>query len=87
MRIAFDIESTGKNPLFDEIIEAFFLNIDTQEFHIYKAKTNKWSYEAEKIHGITRDQNLLMPDREISNCKLVDWLPSIVTGKLLSIYV
>jgi DNA polymerase III epsilon subunit-like protein len=79
--IIFDIETTGTNVYEAEIITGYFLACDPVTFAIrgeFELKCNpfKWSYEAQEIHGITKEQASKWPlFREVYD-KLLSWLQS-----------
>lgn len=77
MKIALDIETTGKNPLTAEIIEAYFENIDTGESFELRSKVDKWSHEAEKIHGIKLQDTALYPSKQNAMKSLYLYLTSL----------
>lgn len=77
MRVAFDIETTSKDPLNAEIIEAYFENIDTGECFEYFSKVDKWSHEAEKIHGISITDTALYPNKNDALKSLYEYLCSL----------
>jgi DNA polymerase III epsilon subunit-like protein len=59
--IIFDIETTGTNVFEAEIITGYFLACDPKTFVIrsefdLRCRPHKWSYEAEKIHGISKEE-------------------------------
>jgi len=59
--IVFDIETTGTNVYEAEIITGYFLSCDPVTFAIrgeftMNCNPRKWSYEAQEIHGITREE-------------------------------
>lgn len=58
--LIFDLETNGTNVFDAEIITGHFLSVDSK-FNIrseYEIKCNpfKWSYEAEAVHGITKEE-------------------------------
>lgn len=77
MKIALDIETTGKNPLTAEIIEAYFENLESGESFEIHSKVDKWSYEAEKIHGIKLEDTVLYPSKQNAMKSLYLYLKSL----------
>ena len=75
-RVLLDIETTSKDPLNAEIIEGYFENIDTGDCFLFKSRVNKWSNEAEKIHGISEIETALYPNKKDSLVDLYNWLNS-----------
>ncbi len=73
--VAFDLETSGTNPLYDEIIEAYFERLDVYDSFHYQARVSRWSEDAAEIHGITKEENDLMPEYKDAFPKLVEWLP------------
>lgn len=78
MKIFCDFESTGKNCYTAEIITGFFLKEDGS-YYEFNSVVNKWSPEAEAIHGISLAENILMEKQEIAYPKLLEWLPKDFT--------
>lgn len=74
MRIWFDIESNSKSAYSAEPIEMYFLREDGVSYH-FKSKIDKWSYEAEEIHGISKAEMLMHPDKKDAFGALISWLP------------
>jgi DNA polymerase III epsilon subunit-like protein len=58
--VIFDLETTGTNVFDAEIITGHFIyvdkNLQTRSEFTLQCNPSKWSYEAEKIHGITKEQ-------------------------------
>jgi DNA polymerase III epsilon subunit-like protein len=58
--IIFDLETTGTNVFDAEIITGHFLAVDSKfnlrSEYVIQCNPWKWSYEAEQIHGITKEQ-------------------------------
>ena len=79
--IIFDLETTGTNVYEAEIITGYFLACDPVTFAIrgefeLKCQPWRWSYEAQKIHGITKEEASKWPlFREVYD-KLLSWLRS-----------
>ena len=79
--IVFDIETTGTNVYEAEIITGCFLSCDPKTFAIrgefnLKCRPWKWSYEAQGIHGITKEEASKWPlFREVYE-NLLYWLQS-----------
>jgi len=79
--IVFDIETTGTNVYEAEIITGYFLSCDPVTFAIrgefeLKCQPWRWSYEAQEIHGITKEEASKWPlFREVYD-KLLSWLRS-----------
>lgn len=72
-----DCETTGINPYYSEVIEAYFeIHIDGQHVDDYylKVKPDTWSYEAEEIHKIPQMQANLYPDKKEAYRDLLTWL-------------
>lgn len=71
-RIVIDLETTGLNPNFDEILEIAMIDQDGKTvLHAYSKpeRIEEWQ-EAERVHGITPDQ--------VKNCKTFnDLIPRI----------
>jgi len=77
IEIFLDIESTGINPYYSEVIEAYFeVYINGQQVDDYylKAKIDNWSYEAEEIHKISQMQANMYPDKKEAYRGLLTWL-------------
>jgi hypothetical protein len=78
MKIFIDFEATDKNPYTAEIITGFFLKEDGS-FYRFESQVDKWSLEAEEIHGISLAENALMPKKEEAFSNLLKWLPGEFT--------
>lgn len=74
-----DFEATGKNPLVAEIIEGYFIDLDTNEEYHFKSKVDKWCESAEKVHQISYNEMLSYPDKKQAYWDLLDWLPKKFT--------
>jgi DNA polymerase III epsilon subunit-like protein len=72
--IALDCETTGINPYYSEVIEAYFYIDDNNAFHL-KARPDNWCYEAEQIHKISYAQASTYPDKKTAYRELLQWLP------------
>lgn len=78
--IVLDLETTGVNMFDAEIITGFFIHAD-ESFNIkstYEIKCNpsKWSDEAEKVHGITRQEASTFKKFNEAYQGLIDWIDS-----------
>jgi DNA polymerase III epsilon subunit-like protein len=76
--IVLDLETTGINVFDAEIITGFFIHAD-ESFNIkstYEIKCNpiNWSDEAEKIHGITRQEAAAFNKFSEVYRGLIDWI-------------
>jgi DNA polymerase III epsilon subunit-like protein len=69
-----DCETTGINPYYNEVIEAYFYIDDKTNYHL-KVKPDNWSYEAEQIHKISYAQASTYPDKKTAYRELLKWLP------------
>jgi DNA polymerase III epsilon subunit-like protein len=79
MMIIGDLETTGVNVFDAEIVTGYFLSVNPDTFEIlgqFELKCNpfKWSYEAQEIHGITREEAATF--RKFSEVyeNLINWL-------------
>jgi DNA polymerase III epsilon subunit-like protein len=58
--VIFDLETTGTNVFDAEIITGHFIyvdkNLQTRSEFTLQCNPLKWSYDAEKIHGITKEE-------------------------------
>lgn len=74
-----DLETTGVNVFDAEIVTGYFLSVNPVTFEIiseFELKCNpfKWSYEAQEVHGITREEAATYkPFREVYS-NLINWL-------------
>ena len=73
-----DLESTSVLPLDAEIITGYFISCNPDltiksEFE-FKAKPRLWSYEAEKIHGITKEEADTFPTFKEAYPDLIAWI-------------
>ena len=78
--IIFDLETTGTNVFDAEIITGHFLSV-CPKFNIrselfIQCKPWKWSYEAEAVHGITREETLNWEPFSKVYQKILTWLQS-----------
>ena len=74
INIYLDCETTGINPYYNEVIEAYFYIDDETNYHL-KVKPDNWSYEAEQIHKISYAQSSTYPDKKTAYRELLKWLP------------
>jgi len=74
VRIAVDFESTGLNPMQNEIITGYFLKENGEDYH-FKSQVDKWGIEAEFVHGITQNDCIDYPDKDTAMKDLIAWLP------------
>lgn len=74
MEIYVDFEATSLNMHFSEIIEGYFYREDGESYYL-KIRPQVWSYEAEKIHGISYDQAMTYKDAKTGLLGLLKWLP------------
>lgn len=75
IKIFADFETTGINPMQDEIITGYFVNNTTGEIFDFKSQVNKWSDEAEKIHKISESEMHTYPTKDYAYQELLKWLP------------
>ena len=73
-----DLETTSVLPLDAEIITGYFISCNPDlsiksEFE-FKAKPRLWSYEAEKIHGITKEEADTFPTFKEAYPDLIAWI-------------
>lgn len=78
--IVFDLETNGVNLFDAEIITGFFIHAD-EFFNIestYEIKCNprEWSVEAERVHGITREEASNFEPFKNAYKGLIDWIKS-----------
>lgn len=73
-KVFFDLETTGINSHFAEIIEGYFETDSGKSFEI-KCRVEKWSEDAAKIHGISYSDMLTYNDPYSELHRLFDWLP------------
>lgn len=76
--LVLDLETTGTNVFDAEIITGHFLSVDKsfniiQEFEL-KCRPSRWSYEAEKIHGIRKEDAEKWPKFSEVYQNLLDFL-------------
>ena len=74
-----DLETTGVNVFDAEIVTGHFLSVNPVTFEIvgeFELKCNpfKWSYEAQEIHGITKEQAATYKKFSEVYAGLIDWL-------------
>lgn len=74
-----DLETTGVNVFDAEIITGYFLSVNPVTFEIvgeFELKCNpfKWSYEAQEIHGITREEAATYKKFSEVYENLINWL-------------
>ena len=73
-----DTETTGINPYYSEVIEAYFeVHNDKKEiidkFH-FKSQVNNWSDDSAQIHGISFVEMMKNPRKEVAWEGLKSWL-------------
>ena len=73
-----DLETSGVNVFDAEIITGYFISCNPDlsiksEFE-FKAKPRLWSYEAEKIHGITKAEADTFPTFKEAYQNLIEWI-------------
>jgi hypothetical protein len=87
INIFLDCETTGINPMCDEVIEMYCAcykgNLKVDEYY-FKSQVNNWSYEAEEIHKINYHKMLTYPSKKDAWNSFLKWLP---TEFNISIYV
>lgn len=74
-----DLETTGVNVFDAEIITGHFLSVNPLTYEIvgeFELKCNpfKWSYEAQEIHGITKEQAATYSKFSEVYTQLIDWI-------------
>lgn len=74
MKIFIDFETTGISAHNCEIITGFFLRED-EEFYYMTARPELWSYEAQEIHGITKQEADKFPPIKSALAGVLGWLP------------
>ncbi len=84
--IVVDFESTGTNVFEAEIITGHFIHLD-ESFEVASTYTVEccpriWSYEAEKIHGITKDQASKYKKFSKVYPGLIKWMKSTRSSEL-----
>jgi hypothetical protein len=73
MKCFFDIESTALSVYEAEIIEAYFL-LDNGDEYFFKSRVDNWSYEAEEIHKIKEATMLSYPSKKQAYRDLLTWI-------------
>jgi len=78
--IVLDLETTGVNVFDAEIITGFFIHADEsfniKSTHEIKCNPLKWSDDAEKVHGITRQEASTFKKFSDVYQGLIDWIDS-----------
>lgn len=83
--VILDLETTGTNVFDAEIITGYFIKVDLNfniisEYHL-KSQPRKWSYEAEAVHGIKREETISWPAWNQVYNDLLDWLEAYETNE------
>ena len=73
MKCSFDIETNSKDVYEAEIIEAYFLLDNGEDYH-FKSKVDNWSIQAENIHHIKESTMLAYPDKKQAYRDLLEWI-------------
>lgn len=74
INIYLDCETTGINPMYHEIIEAYFYINEDINYHL-KARPDNWCEQAEQIHKISYAQASTYSDKKTAYRELLKWLP------------